>query len=139
LQVQLTTGEWLNYGQTYGHNLIGEGIDGFYIRKTLENWCPFVYRQTAGTQCSLQHTKPLACRLWPFRMANHPTLGNEEAARFPHRNNIYYVYVVPFCRGITYGRPTESFAKYVIPEFLDMRLGLRREQNYSTRKFNGFW
>ncbi len=139
MQVQLTTSEWLNYGQTYGHSFIGEGVDGFYIRKTLDNWCPFLYRQPADRFCSLQQTKPLACRLWPFRVTNQPTLGNEEAARFQHRNSIHYVYVVPFCRGITYGRPTEFFAKYVIPEFLDMRLGLRREQYHSTRKLNGLW
>ncbi len=114
-------------------------MSGFYIRKTLDNWCPFLYKQTTDSFCSLQQTKPLACRLWPFRMANQPTHGNEEAARFQHRNNIYYVYVIPFCRGITYGRPTEFFAKYVIPEFLDIRLGLRREQNHSTRKLNGLW
>jgi len=139
LQVQLTTGEWLGLGQTYGHGLIGEGVDGFYIRKTVEDWCPFLYRQVADRYCSLQRTKPLACRLWPFRMSNQPTHGNEEAARFPYRNGIYYVYLVPFCRGISYGRPTEFFAKRVVPEFLDMRLGLRREQDFSTRKLNGLW
>jgi len=118
----------------YGYNIAIQNVDGLFINKTVDGWCPFLYRTMGGYSCSLQQTKPLACRLWPFRVSDHPRYGFPEEARFHHRGSVFYVYAIPYCRGIMYGTPTEHFVKNVLPEFVDMRLGFRRTQIFSTRK-----
>ena len=138
LQVQLTTKEWLDLTRSYGHGIATQSLDGFFINKTVDDWCPFLYRSATGAACSLQHTKPLACKLWPFRISDYARYGFKDEARFDHRGGVYYVYSIPFCGGLRYGTPSEQFAKNVLPEFVDMRVGYRRPQVYSTgRPRNG--
>jgi len=130
----LTTGEWIELSKTYGYGMVAQNIDGFFINKTVEGWCPFLYRTMGGSGCGLQQTKPLACKLWPFRISDHPRHGFKEEAAFQHNGNTFYVYGIPFCSGFRYGTPNEHFVKDVVPEFLDMRTGYRRAQVFSTRK-----
>jgi len=134
LQVQLTTAEWIELSKTYGYGMVAQNIDGFFINKTVEGWCPFLYRVMGGCGCGLQQTKPLACKLWPFRISDYPRHGFKEEAAFQHNGNTFYVYGIPFCSGFRYGTPSEHFVKDVVPEFLDMRTGYRRNQVFSTRK-----
>jgi hypothetical protein len=47
------------------------------------------------------------------------------------------VYVNSFCRGVVYGKPSNVFAKRVIPEVIELNLGLRREQRLSTSPLVG--
>ena len=134
LQVQLTTSEWLDLTHIYGYRIATQNIEGLFINKTLDGWCPFLYRTIGGCLCTLQQNKPLACRLWPFRISDHPRYGFKEEANFNHRGGTFYVYAIPYCRGIKYGTPTEHFVKNVLPEFVDLRLGFRRKQVFTTGK-----
>jgi len=134
LQVQLTTKEWLDLTRTYGHSIATQNIESFLIRKTVDGWCPFLYRTATGCVCSLQQNKPLACMLWPFRISDYPRYGFGEEASFHHRGRLFYVYAIPYCNGINYGTPTEHFVRNVLPEFIDLRIGIRRTQVLSTGK-----
>jgi hypothetical protein len=134
LQVQLTTSEWLDLTHIYGYRIATQSIDGFFINKTLDGWCPFLYRTIGGCLCSLQENKPLACRLWPFRVSDHPRYGFKEEAYFNHRGSVFYIYAIPYCNGIKYGTPTEHLVKNILPEFIDLRIGFRKTQIYSTGK-----
>jgi Fe-S-cluster containining protein len=136
LHVQLTTVEWLYIAKNYGYEFVGQSIDGFYIRKNLDGYCPFLLQYRGASICTLQKTKPLACRLWPFRISDYPRYGCENTARFTYNNKSYYVYLVPQCSGITYGKPSDVFTRLVVPEFVELRLGLRKNQIYSTRGKN---
>jgi len=134
LQVQLTTSEWLNLTRKYGYNIASQQTEGIFISKTIDGWCPFLFRE-GQCSCGLQKTKPLACRLWPFRISDYPRYGMREESCFYHRGRVFYVYGIPFCRGFRYGTPTEYFTKNVLPEFIDIRLGLQPSQIFTTARF----
>ena len=134
LQVQLTTAEWLSLTREYGYGIASQQTEGFFISKTIDGWCPFLFRGEHSS-CGLQRTKPLACKLWPFRISDYPRYGMMEESRFHHRGRVFYVYGIPFCRGFRYGTPTNNFTKNVLPEFIDARLGLQPSQVFTTARF----
>lgn len=76
--------------------------------------------------------KPLACKIWPFRILDKPKYGRTGEAHFNYRNRDFYIYLVPRCVGINWGKPSEHLAKVVIPEFIDVKLGLQKRQLHST-------
>ena len=66
--VKITTKEWLNITRVYGYGIIRQTVDGFYLRKTNDGLCPFLLRLSGRWFCGIQYMKPLACKLWPFRI-----------------------------------------------------------------------
>jgi len=136
LAVQLTTREWLDLTRRYGYAIIDQEVGGFYLRKTIDDTCPFLLRSPVGLLCALQQTKPLACKLWPFRVLTEPKYGQPSEACFNYRNRRFYVYVMPNCPGISWGRPAEWFVEKTLPEFIDIRIGLQEKQYLSTSRFH---
>lgn len=134
LTVQVTANEWLNLTRLYGPQLVEQDITGFYLRKTLDNLCPFLQRFPERFACGLQPMKPLACKIWPFRICDNSRYGYHDESYFKHKNGEFYVYAYPTCPGISYGKPTDEFMNRIIPEFIDIRLGLTRTQTYSTSR-----
>ena len=134
LTVQLTTEEWLNVTRAYGYGIIRQSINGFYLRKTVDGWCPFLSGSVGRWFCSIQRMKPLACKRWPFRVLSEPKYGKPREAHLKYRDREFYIYVNPHCHRILWGRPNGLFAHKILPEFIDIRLGLQREQFYSTSK-----
>lgn len=134
LTVQLTTQEWLDLTRLYGSALIEQSIDGFYMRKTIDGQCPFLRIFADRWICNLQPMKPLACKIWPFKILDTSRYGYHNEAYFKYKNKDFYIYAYPQCHGISYGKPSEQFAYRTLPEFIEIRLGLRREQLYSTSK-----
>ena len=132
LSVQLTMREWLTLTRAYGYSIAEQNIGGFFLRKTVDNNCPFLHGSTEGCVCKLQSTKPLACMIWPFRVLSEPRYGQADEAAFDYRNRRYYIYVSQFCPGIVWGPPTESLAKKILPEIIDIRLGFIGRQHFST-------
>jgi hypothetical protein len=76
--------------------------------------------------------KPLACKLWPFKISDTPRYGEAREAAFDYQGRRLYVYVDPFCPEILYGKPSAAMMHRVIPEFIEIALGLREKQFYST-------
>jgi len=134
--VQLTTNEWLRLTQLYGFGIIGQDITGFYLRKTINDQCLFLCRSSNDWMCGLQHIKPLACKLWPFRICSTPRFGKTDEAYFKYGKEGLYVYAYPQCPGITLGKPSNLFTYRILPEFLNIRLGFQKEQVYSTSKLS---
>jgi Fe-S-cluster containining protein len=126
--------EWITLSKTYGYSVVRQDLGGFYLGKMGDGSCPFLWRSPFGAACGIQHAKPMACRIWPFKILTSPKYGNPTAARYSYRNEEFYVYAVPNCAGITWGRPTAAFTSTVIPEFIDIRLGYRGRQAYSTSR-----
>jgi len=116
----------------YGFGIVGQDVNGFYLRKTLDDQCPFLYKSIGGWACWLQNIKPIACKLWPFRICDTPRYGRRDEAYFNYKTQEFYVYVYPQCPGIVLGKPSRWFTYRTLPEFLNIRLGLQREQFYST-------
>lgn len=134
--VQLTTQEWLSLTRLYGFGIIGQDVNGLYLRKTINDQCPFLYKSVNGWVCWLQHIKPLACKLWPFRISSTPRYSRSSEACFSYKNQEFYIYAYPQCPGIVLGKPSKLLTYRILPEFLNIRLGLQREQLYSTSKLS---
>jgi Fe-S-cluster containining protein len=139
LTVQLTVREWLDLTRRYGNLIIEQMLGGFYLRKTVDNQCPFLAKTRYGWLCNLQRrdAKPLACRMWPFKLLDNPKYGRANDAYFDYRNQHYFIYVVPNCPGVTLGLPSEGFIQKTLPEIVDIRMGLQRTQHFSTARLSG--
>ena len=138
LIVQLTVREWLDLTRCYGYSIVYQGIEGFFLRRTIDEKCPFLSQNSSGLMCGLQHTKPLTCKIWPFRILTEPKYGYTDEAHFDYRNTRYYIYAIPYCPGIIWGHPTEGLVKRILPEFIDIRLGFREQQCFSTSRKTEF-
>ncbi len=130
--IPLTPWEWANLAQLYGAEVAEFRLDGLYLRKKLDGNCGFLYPSPGRSLCALQRMKPLACKLWPFKIGRRPTYGYAEEASFPFKGWRFYVYLDPACRGVTLGKPNLQLAGRVIPEFIEIALGRREKQVYST-------
>ncbi len=76
--------------------------------------------------------KPVACKLWPFIPLSKPKYGRDEEAIFEHSGERFYIYLDPRCPGITYGKPSVHFFQKVLPEVVELRLGTRTHQDFTT-------
>jgi len=82
--------------------------------------------------CALQHMKPRACKLWPFKVHNEPKYGRPDHALYDLDDKRFYVYVDPACVGITWGNPTHEFVYGTLREFVEISLGFCEKQFYTT-------
>jgi len=132
-EVVLTFNEWLNITKKYGVGATRAGLNKFYMGKKSDGSCIFLYATPNGKWlCGLQHSKPLACKLWPFKVLSKPTYGHPSESIFEYNGQRFYVYIDPFCPGIRWGQPSPELVHKVIPEFIEIALGIRNTQLYST-------
>ncbi|MBS7639362.1 MAG: YkgJ family cysteine cluster protein [Candidatus Bathyarchaeia archaeon] len=132
-EVVLTFNEWLNITKKYGIGFTKAGLNKFYMGKRADGSCIFLYMAPDGKWlCGLQNSKPLACKLWPFKILNKPKYGDAKEALFEYYGQKFYVYIDPFCPGIRWGPPSAELVYKVIPEFIEIALGIREKQIYST-------
>jgi Fe-S-cluster containining protein len=86
----------------------------------------------SGSRCLIQNFKPLACKLWPFRLFSKPCwLGDPKLAEYNYQSKRYYVYVDARCPGIGLGSPTEL----VVSEVVKIAKAEKISQKYSTSPF----
>jgi len=133
-RVPLRAYEAVRFANLFGYGCLELGLRGYRLKKRPDGRCIFqVYREGMWV-CGVQNIKPLACKVWPFLIFDKPRDFKDEA-EYEFKNYKFYVYVNPFCRGVVYGEPSSVLAKKVIPEFVELSLGLRREQSLSTSPF----
>jgi len=133
-RVPLRAYEVVRLANLFGYGPLELGLKGYRLRKRPDGRCVFQVYRSGRWICGIQSIKPLACKLWPFFISDKPQDSKDEA-EYEFRGYRFYVYVNPFCRGVVYGKPSNVFAKKVIPEFIELSLGLRREQSLSTSPF----
>jgi len=126
--------EWINIVKAYGVDYTQPGISRLYLRRKTDGTCVFLANYYGNWLCSLQHMKPMACKLWPFKVSDKPRYGRPNEARYDSTNLKLYVYVDPSCVGVRWGNPDPEFISTVLPEFVDLALGERRKQFYSTAR-----
>jgi len=78
--------------------------------------------------------KPLACKIWPFKIFLDPKFGSPNEALYRYRDRNFFVYVDPACTGLSWGKPTPEFKYKKLPEFIDVAMGILKKQLYSTSK-----
>jgi len=124
--------EWMNVVKAYGVGFTEPGISRFYLKRKNDDTCVFLYNHFDRRLCALQHMKPMACKLWPFKVSDKPRYGRPNEAVYNHGKKRLYVYVDPSCAGLQWGNPDHSFLNETLIEFVDLALGLRHKQCYST-------
>jgi Fe-S-cluster containining protein len=130
--VVLKFNEWLRLVRNYGIGVTAAGLNRLYLGKKPDGSCVFL--SSAGNMyfCGLQNMKPLACKLWPFKVIDNPKYGMANEAVYNYRGRKVYVYIDPLCPKTQFGKPTAMMVHGVIPEFIEIALGLREKQFYST-------
>jgi hypothetical protein len=82
--------------------------------------------------CGLQHMKPKACKLWPFKIFGEPQYGYASNAVYSYGENQLFVYADSTCSGLRYGKPTLEFSECTLKEFVEIALGVRNNQFKTT-------
>jgi len=130
--VVLKFNEWLRIIRTYGVGVTMAGLNKFYMGKKSDGSCIFLYKPYGRWLCGLQHMKPTACKLWPFKIYMKPTYGKPEEALFNYEGRRFFVYIDPSCPEIIWGSPSSEMIYRVIPEVIEIALGIKEKQVYST-------
>jgi Fe-S-cluster containining protein len=126
--------EWLNIVKTYGADYTIPGLSRLFLRRKDDGSCIFLQNYCNTCLCSVQNMKPSACKLWPFKISDKPKYGRSKEAEYSLSSVKLYVYVDPTCVGLRFGTPSPEFVSFVLPEFVDLALGQRRKQFYSTAR-----
>lgn len=124
--------EWLNIVKNFGVEYTAPSVNTFSLKKRTDGSCVFLYKAPYAAFCSLQHAKPQACKLWPFKVLRKPNFGKPNEAAYHYGNRRLFVYVDSACVGLRFGVPTREFTYSVIPEFIEIAFGMRRKQFKST-------
>ena len=132
--VVLNFSEWVNIVRNYGVETTISGVSKLFLGKNSDGTCRFLTCIGDGCFCGLQHMKPLACKIWPFKIFDKPKFGIADEALYRYRNNDFYIYVDPACTGLSWGKPVPEFKYRTLPEFIDVAVGLRKQQLHSTSK-----
>jgi Fe-S-cluster containining protein len=131
-RVVLKFNEWLNLVRIYGVGVTSTSLNKLYLGKKTDGSCLFLGNYIGKFYCRLQNMKPLACKLWPFKIFNKPKYGRPKESFFNYKGRRLFVYIDPFCPQIKFGKPTAKIVYNIIPEFIEIALGSGLKQFHST-------
>ena len=135
-EVVLSIPEWINIIRSYGAGVTQPTISKFHLKRRNDGSCIFLCKYFDQWLCGLQYMKPTACKLWPFKILSRPKFGRPNEASYEYKNRRLYVYVDPSCTGIRWGNPVQDFMQKTITEIVEIALGLRQNQYYSTSRMS---
>jgi len=130
--VVLNFQEWLKIVKNYGINKTTADLNKLYIKRGNDGSCVFLYNLSNIHLCGLQHMKPQACKLWPFKIMKEPKFGYGKEAGYNYGEEKIFIYADSTCLGLRLGKPTWEFASYVLREFVEIALGIRKTQFKTT-------
>jgi len=133
-RVPLKMAEMVYISSHYGQGVLEYGLSKAYLRNMSNGRCVFQRPLNGKWICTLQANKPTACRLFPFRIHNKPIYKYGDNAMIRVGNKTYYLYLDPECEGIILGQPTERFKNEVVPEIMQIGLGMPVKQRFTTSK-----
>jgi len=134
-RVPLKMDEYVRVAKRYGHGVFEFGLGKVYLKHGFGDRCIFQHPSQGRWVCALQAIKPLACKLFPFRVYSKPIYKRGDKSAYTHRERTLYVYLDPSCPGIAVGRPRERFLRKTLPEVVEIGIGLRWKQKYTTSKY----
>ncbi len=124
--------EWLRIIKTYGIELTASDLTKLYIKRKNDGACFFLCDFATASLCGLQHMKPKACKLWPFKVLGTPKYGHAQEAAYNYGGKALFVYADSNCNGLKLGQPSRVFANLTVKEFTEIALGMNRFQIKST-------
>lgn len=134
-RVPLKADEYIRIAKTYGYDVIEFGVGKVYLKHGHGNQCVFLRPSQGRWVCSLQSVKPLACKLFPFRIHSKPAYKRGDMSAYHHLGRTFHVYLDLDCLGIVVGKPSERFRKHVMPEVIQLGMGQMYKQKYTTSKY----
>jgi|YelNatPaOPRAMG01_1025707.scaffolds.fasta_scaffold03381_10 Fe-S-cluster containining protein len=124
--------EWLSIVKNFGVENTVAGLDKLYIKRKSDGSCMFLYSYGNAYLCGLQHMKPAACKIWPFKVLTEPKFGQANRAAYDYHGMRLYVYADSNCAGLRYGTPSWEFTLSTLPEFVEIAMGKRHVQHKTT-------
>jgi Fe-S-cluster containining protein len=124
--------EWLKIVKNYGVEHTASGLDKLFINRRSDGSCAFLSNCTNIYLCALQHMKPKACQLWPFKILMEPKFGYPNEAAYLYGRSRLFVYADPMCSGLKFGAPTWEFTNLTVKEFVEIATGQRSNQSKTT-------
>jgi Fe-S-cluster containining protein len=134
-RVPLKMDEYARVANLYGHNVVELGLGKVYLRHGPGDRCIFQHPSQGRWVCALQAIKPLACKLFPFRVQSKPVYRRGDGSGYRFRDKTLHIYMDPACPGIVPGKPSERFLLHTLPEIAEIGMGLRWKQRYTTSKY----
>lgn len=128
--------EWLKIVKNYGVEQTVSGLDRLFIKRKSDGSCAFLCELSDVHICQLQQMKPVACKLWPFKILSKPKFGYAKEAAYNYGEDTLFVYADSMCDGLKYGTPTLTFSNQILREFVEIATGLRNNQFKTTAKIN---
>jgi Fe-S-cluster containining protein len=121
-RVPLKMDEMVKVSAVYGPSVLEYGMGKAYLKNQSNGRCIF--------------QKPLMdrCRLFPFRIHKKPVYKRGDTAGIRFKGKKYYLYLDPDCKGIVPGQPSDRFMNQVVPEIMNIGIGLPVKQKYTTSK-----
>jgi Fe-S-cluster containining protein len=126
--------EYIHVGKHYGLNVMEFGVGKVYLKNKKNGRCVFQRPLMNRWICTLQGTKPTACRLFPFRIHNKAIYRKGDNASVRFQEKTYYLYLDPECKGVEGGPPSPRFKEQIVPEIMRIGIGLPVKQKYTTSK-----
>jgi Fe-S-cluster containining protein len=130
--IPLAEEEWRGLSGLFGPRVAERIHDKKFLRMEENGRCAFLHKIEGHWLCSIQGAKPLACRLFPFKVCFQPPSGRRAEGLFSHSGRRLFIYVDADCRGIEWGAPSMELVRKVLPEFIGLKLKEDRAQFYST-------
>jgi Fe-S-cluster containining protein len=127
--------EWLRIIRNYGVEHTFSALNKIYLKRKSDGSCAFLCNFYDIHLCGLQHMKPQACRLWPFKIFSTAKYGYASEAAYSYGDNIFFVYSDSACKGLIYGKPTWGFYNNTLREFIETALGHRTKQHKTTANY----
>ena len=132
--VELDWEDWVNITRFYGQEVTTPSLGCFKLKKRIDGSCIFLYRVGDKQFCGIQNLKPKPCKLWPFYVREKPVFGFPELAKYRYGHKEFYIYVDTFCRGLSWGIPSKHLTDKILPEIVEIKLGKRIKQTFSTAR-----
>ena len=107
-RVPLKMDEYVKIASRFGYNTVEFGLGKVYLQRDLNGRCVFQRYWGGKELCTLQAMKPLACKLYPFRVLRKPKYPGGNGAYYNYRGVDLYIYLDSHCPGIRLGNPAES-------------------------------
>ena len=98
-QVVLDFNEWVKIVRTYVVEATKAAVSKLYLRKKSDGTCIFLTQLGDTFFCGLQHMKPKACKIWPFKIFFRSKFGIPREDLYRYRDRNFFVYLDPACLG----------------------------------------
>lgn len=101
--------EWVDIIRNYGIDATIPSVSNLLLGKKGDGTCCFLAFIKDNYFCGLQYKKPLACKIWPFKIFNTPKFGNSKESIYKYQNQNFFIYVDPACNGLILGKTNLVF------------------------------